>query len=323
MKKTIKWGIIGLGKIAHKFAADLQLVNNAELYAVASRDLNKAQQFAQKYKAQKTYSSYEELAENSEVDIVYIATPHSFHYENTLMCLKKGKAVLCEKPLGINVQEEQSLIHEAKSRGLFLMEGMWTRFIPATEKLLELLENKTIGDILFVRADFGFKAEYNPESRIFNKKLGGGSLLDIGIYPLYFSLLTLGKPTEIKAMARKASTRVDSYCSVLLDYENNRKASLESTFEAQTPTEAIIYGSKGTIKLHKQFHHTEKISITLFSEEKTIEIKYKGSGYVHEIEEVNQCLLNGKTESEKYSLQDSLELMSLIDKVKKEIELEY
>jgi len=225
--------------------------------------------------------------------------------------------------MGINKQQVQELINEAKSRNLFLMEGMWTRFIPATEKMLQILQNKTIGEILFVRADFGFKAEYNPESRLFNKKLGGGSLLDIGIYPLYFSLLTLGNPTEIKAMARKTSTGVDSYCSVLLDYENNTKAGLESTFEADTPTEAVIYGSKGTIRLHKQFHHTEKLTVTCGSELETFDLKYKGFGYVHEIEEANQCLLNGKTESEKYSLQTSLELISLIDRVKKEIELEY
>lgn len=324
MNKKIKWGIIGLGKIANKFASDLMLSKDAELYAVASRSLKKAENFATKYNAEKYFNSYEELAQDAEIDVVYIATPHTFHFENTLLCLQNDKSVLCEKPMGMNSSEVEIMINEANKRNLFLMEGLWTRFIPATEKLLELIKNKVIGEILFVKADFGFKAEYNLDGRLYNKKLGGGSLLDIGIYPVYLSLLLLDIPKQIKALARFTETGVDNYCSVLLDYEDNTKAILESTIEADTPIEAYIYGTKGNIKLHKRFHHSEKLTVNRdgFPVEE-IDLKYKGEGYIHEIEEVNNCLINNKTESEKLPLSNSLNLISLLDKIRDEIGLKY
>lgn len=324
MNRKIKWGIIGLGKIANKFASDLQLSDNSILYGVASRNLVKAKKFGQKYQSVNFYGSYEELAQNPEIDVIYIATPHTFHFENTMMCLKHDKAVLCEKPLGINSDEVRAMIKEAKSRKLFLMEGLWTRFIPATEKLIELLRDRVIGDVIFIRADFGFKADLDFEGRVYNKKLGGGSLLDIGIYPIYLSLITLGIPTNISAMARMSKTEVDSYCSMLFDYENSAKAILESTVEADTPIEAHIYGSEGFIKLHRRFHHTEKISIYKNGKlNKTYDIKYSGEGYLHEIEEVNDCLIRNALESDKLPHKTSLDLITIIDRVKDKIGLSY
>ena len=323
MDKKIKWGIIGLGKIANKFAADLLLSKASTLYGVASRDTNKSKDFYEKYKAVRYYNSYEELANEPEIDIIYIATPHSFHFENTMMCLKKNKVVLCEKPIGINSEQVKAVFEEAKSRNLFLMEAIWTRFIPATEKLIELLNNNAIGDVLFIRADFGFKANYDLKNRIYNKDLGGGSLLDIGIYPIYLSLLLLGIPTDIKAMARMTKTKVDGYCSMQFNYMNDAKASLESTIEANTPTTAYIYGSKGQIELHSPFHHTQKITILKNGEKEVLTVKYKGNGYLYEIEEVNKCLLNKATESLKVPPSLSIDLMSVIDRVKKEIGLTY
>lgn len=323
MNDKINWGIIGLGSIANQFAEDLQLSDNSVLYAVASRNGEKAKIFGEKYNSTKFYDSYEALAEDPEIDVIYIATPHTFHFENTMMCLKKGKGVLCEKPMGVNSREVETMIREAESRNLFLMEAIWTRFIPATSKSLEILSNKTIGDISFIRADFGFTADSNREGRLYNKKLGGGSLLDIGIYPIYLSLLTLGIPIDMKVMARMTDTDVDSYCSILFDYENGAKAILESTIEADTPIEAYIYGSKGSLQLHRQFHHTEKITISQNGEKEVLDIKYKGNGYIHEIEEVNKCLLNGEIESSKLPLKMSVDLITLIDRVKKEIGLKY
>jgi len=324
MNKKINWGIIGLGNIANKFASDLQLSKNSILYGVASRNIKKAQRFSQKFNSVNYFGSYEDLAKNPEIDIVYIATPHIFHYENTMMCLEYGKSVLCEKPLGINSDEVKRMLNEAKSRKLFLMEGLWTRFIPATEKLIELLSEKVIGDILFIRADFGFKGDLDYDGRIYNKQLGGGSLLDIGIYPIYLSLLTLGLPTNIKSMARMSHTDVDTYCSMLFDYNNSAKAILESTVEADTPIEAYIYGSKGVLKLHSRFHHTEKISFYQNEELKEVfDIKYKGEGYLYEIEEVNRCLNHNNLESEKIPHSISLNLIRLIDRVKDEIGLSY
>lgn len=323
MNKKINWGIIGLGNIANLFASDLQLSDRSILRGVASRSHEKAQGFGKQFNAEKCYGSYKELADDPEIDVIYIATPHSFHFEQTLMCLEMGKAVLCEKPMGIHADETEKMIEAARTRGLFLMEGMWTRFIPATVKMLELLEQGAIGDLLFINADFGFKSDAGPESRLYNKALGGGSLLDIGIYPVYLSLLTLGIPKKIRAMARLTETDVDSYCSMLFDHENGSKSVLESTLEAETPIEASLYGSRGMLKLHSRFHHSERISLTLDGENQVLDLPYKGNGYYHEIEEVNHCLLNQRTESEKLPLQTSLDLIRTIDRVKNEIGLSY
>ncbi|MEP0266850.1 Gfo/Idh/MocA family oxidoreductase [Dokdonia sp.] len=323
MNKKINWGILGLGNIAKKFAEDLQLSSNSVLYGVASREINKAKDFGHMFNSIKHYGSYEALANDPEIDIIYIATPHTFHFEHAMMCLKNNKAVLCEKPMGINANQVKIMMEEARSRNLFLMEGLWTRFIPATEKLLDILHKNVIGDVLFIRADFGFKGDANLESRVYNKKLGGGSLLDIGIYPIYLSLLLLGLPIDIKAMAHMTETQVDSSCSMLFSYKNGAKANLESTVEAETPTEAYIYGSHGILKLHGRFHHTEKITISKNRVHEVLDIPYKGNGYIHEIEEVNTCLLNQEIESSKLPFKTSMDLISLIDKVKEEIGLEY
>lgn len=323
-KNKINWGIIGPGKIARTFAQDLRSVENAVIHGVASRSGEKAGAFAGEFNAVKSYDSYEALAADPDIDIVYIATPHVFHFENTMLCLKHGKNVLCEKPLGMHAGQVKTMIAEARKRKLFLMEGIWTRFIPATKLLLDLIRSRKIGEIISTRADFGFRGNPDPKARLFNNNLGGGSLLDIGIYPVYLSLLLLGPPSDIKAMARMSETGVDSFCSMLLDFPGGEKSVLESTFEAHTPTEALIYGTKGTLKLHASFHHARRISFYRDGEHKeTLEVGYRGNGYVHEIEEVHHCLQNTLMESQKHSLQSSLDLISVLDRVRKEIGLDY
>ncbi|WP_298513692.1 Gfo/Idh/MocA family oxidoreductase [uncultured Kordia sp.] len=323
MQTKIKWGIIGLGNIASKFAADLQLSNDAVLYGVASRSMDKATAFAKTYHAQKAYDSYEALANDPEIDVIYIATPHVFHFENTMLCLQHNKAVLCEKPMGVNAEQVHTMVKEAKSRNVFLMEAIWTRFMPSYQKVLELLDEKVIGDIVSIRADFGFLGEYNTENRLYNKKLGGGSLLDIGIYPIFLSLLVLGMPSEIKAMARMTDTGVDSFCAMLFDYENDAKAVLESTFEVDTPTEGYIFGTKGFIKLHRRFHHANTITLYKDDTETVFELPHSGIGYIHEIEAVNANIRNGDKENSKVPLAFSEQLITIIDQVKEKIGLQY
>lgn len=324
MSDKVRWGVMGLGKIAHKFTHDLQLSDNAILQGVASRELAKARKFSLKYQSVHHYGDYEELARDPAIDVIYVATPHVFHFENTMMCLKHGKSVLCEKPMGMNAKEVATMIAEAKRRNLFLMEGMWTRFIPAIEKLIELLDKKVIGDLFSIHADFGFKGDFNLNGRVYNKSLGGGALLDIGIYPIYLSLLVFGVPSTVKAMARMMETDVDSFCAMLFDYDSVGTAVLECSLEAETPTEAFIYGSTGTLKLHNRFHHTQKISWYQGKEVKEVfEIPYKGNGYLHEIEEVNKCVMNKSTESQKLPHRISLDLASVMDRVREEIGLHY
>ena len=189
---------------------------------------------------------------------------------------------------------------------------------------MELIKKQSIGDINFVRADFGFKADKNPEGRVFNKKLGGGSLLDIGIYPIYLSLLTLGVPKAIQAMARMTEAQVDSFCAMLFDYPNGEKAILESTVETSTPIEGIIYGTKGSIKMHSPFHHSKKITLSRSGvPDEVYDIEYTGNGYFHEIVEVTNCLNNAKTESSRLPHALSLDLIGIMDQVKQIIGLQY
>jgi predicted dehydrogenase len=323
--KKYNWGIIGCGKIAHNFAQDLSIAENANLYAVASRSHSKAVDFGDIYNASKAYGSYQELANDPNVDVVYIATPHVFHCENTLMCLNAGKAVLCEKAFGMNQAEVQKMVDLAQEKGIFLMEALWTRFIPGTEKVLELIQNDKIGEIKLVKADFGFRAAYDTTKRLFNKKLGGGSLLDIGIYPIFLSLLTLGKPQNITAKAVMSPTQVDSTCSMVFEYENDAAAILDSNLLVNTNIEGWIYGTKGSIKMNRRFHHCESIEYYNANHEleSTYDIKYTGNGYYHEILEVMRCLEAGKTESDALPLSFSLDLIRILDEVRAKIGLVY
>ena len=324
MGNTVNWGIIGLGKIAHNFAHDLLLVENANLYGVASRGIVKAKDFADKYQADNFYGSYEDLTNDPNIDIVYIATPHIFHCEYTLMALEAGKAVLCEKAFGMNKAEVEKMVAKANEKKLFLMEALWTRFIPGTEKVLELLNSGLVGELKTVRADFGFKANFDPKQRLFNKELGGGALLDIGIYPAFLSLLTLGFPKELIASATISPTNVDSSIMMLFNYNNQETAILDSSLIVDTPIEAWLHGTKGSLKMHCPFHHTELISHYKDHDlVETYEVKYKGKGYYHEIIEVMGCLETGKIESDKMPLNFSLKLIDLLDKVREEIGLTY
>lgn len=324
MSKKYNWGIIGLGKIAHKFAEDLLLVEEANLFGVASRNSEKAKSFSEKFRADKYYGTYQELADDPQIDVVYIATPHPFHFENTMMCLEAGKAVLCEKAFGMNSSEVEQMIAKAKEKNLFLMEALWTRFIPATEEMIALLNKGLIGDLKTVRADFGFKAEFDADKRLYNKKLGGGALLDIGIYPVFLSLLTLGKPKEIKALAQMSSTGIDENIMMLFNYPNKKSAILDASLVATTPVEAWLHGDKGSLKMHRNFHHTEEISYYKGSDlVENYQFKYIGNGYYHEIEEVIKCLKTGKIESEKIPHSFSLDLIKTLDRIREIIGLRY
>jgi len=320
-----RWGILACGKIAEKFADDLVAhVPDGVVYAVASRDLMKAQIFGQKYEATKIFNSYQALADCPEVDVIYIASPHALHYEHTLLCLEAGKAVLCEKAFTINTTMVQEMIAKSKEKNLFLMEAIWTRFHPAIAQSLAIIQSGQIGDIVHIVADFGFKAVFEEESRLFNPSLTGGALYDIGIYPLFISKLLLGNPKEMKAVATFAPTGVDSSISISLNYENGATASLFSTLNAQTDTTCTIYGSKGKIFLHGRFHETKGLTLEIEGQEAQVfETERLGHGYSYEAQEVQNCLKSRKIESDKLPLQFSLELMELLCEIRQQIGLVY
>ena len=324
MHKTINWGIIGLGNIAHKFATDLLTIEGAKLYAVASRNQEKANEFASKYNATKAYSSYESLAKDPNIDAVYIATPHTLHKENTLLCLDHGIAVLCEKPFAMDSDEVNEMIAKAKDKNVLLMEALWTYFLPHYRYVLKALEDRFYGDVLKLEADFGFYRAFDNSSRLFNKSLGGGSLLDIGIYPIFAALSALGIPKHIKGNATYFENGADSSCNMVFTYEKNVKAILKSTLIEDTPTEAIFHCEKGIIKINHQFHNPSTVSlIPNEGEGETIDFNNKTIGYNYEAIHFNELLRQGKTESNVMSFEFSQSLIKTLDDVRNLINLHY
>jgi predicted dehydrogenase len=315
--QKVRWGILGCGKIANRFANDLFLSKNAVLSACASREFEKSKDFALKYKAIHFFDSYEDLARCQEVDIIYIATPNSFHLEHSLLCLNNKKAVLCEKPLALNASQVKQLIKAAKDNNTFLMEAMWTGFLPNILCVQNEIKKGTIGDIIHLAADFGFATDYNPESRLFNPDLGGGSLLDIGIYPIYISLLFMGKPAKIQSSLRYTSSRVDASCSVLLSYENGKTAHLFSSFETTTDIKCEIFGTKGKIKIANRFHEQNEFILSINGMPDKIIVSEKiGFGYYYQIEHVNECLYQEQKESSIMPLSISFDLIEIMDEIR-------
>jgi predicted dehydrogenase len=314
----IRWGVIGLGKIANKFVTDLQTTENCELVAVASRDKNKAREFAHNSAAPYYFGSYDELIDSGFVDIVYIATPHTNHAELSIQCLKKGIAVLCEKPMAMSYKDAEIVINTAKENNTFFMEAMWTRFIPAFEELYKkIIVEKLIGDIQYIKADFGFDVPYDADSRIFNKNLGASALLDVGIYPVYLANTFLGYPDKILSANDINEEGVDRTNNILFHYKNDAMASLFSSFAIRTKTEATIYGSLGTAYLFPRFHHTKTFSIHYKNGiNKAFHYPYLGYGYSFEINEVNNCLMKKKIQSKKMSWEHSLSLAKLLEEIR-------
>ncbi|MDR5590435.1 Gfo/Idh/MocA family oxidoreductase [Christiangramia sp. SM2212] len=321
--KEIKWGIVGLGKIANKFAEGLKSVEDAKLYGVASRDISNAKEFAQNHNADKAYGSYEELMQDDQVDVIYIATPHVFHHGITMKCLEHGKAVLCEKPFAINLEETDEMIASSRNKKVFLMEALWTKFLPHFDFVTKKVNSGELGKIKSIKADFGFPAKFDKSKRLFNKSLGGGSLLDIGIYPVFMAYSLLGKPEKIKASAQFTETGVDSECSIKFKYSNEVEAELYSTFMEKTPTTAEVIMEKGSILLNSRFHEPTTITILQDGNEDTFEFGVDTNGYNFEAAHVTRMLQNGVTESDIWSLDKTRDLIFLLDEIRKEIGMEY
>lgn len=320
--RNIRWGIIGLGNIANKFATDLLTVKDAELYAVASRTKQKADDFAEKYQATKAYSSYKALANDANIDAVYIATPHSLHKENALLCLEQRIAVLCEKPFAMDADEVNSMIAAATAHNTLLMEGLWTYFLPHYNFVLSELNSKKYGDLLRVEADFGFVKTFNESSRLFKKSLGGGSLLDIGIYPIFAALSTLGVPDTIAANATFFDNGADSSCSMVFNY-NNATALLKSTLLKSTLSEAVFYCEQGIIKINSGFHGPSTVTLINGTNEESIDFNCKTYGYNYEISHFNELLRQGKTESHIMTFNFSRHLIETLDSVREIVGLKY
>ncbi|MBF8150917.1 Gfo/Idh/MocA family oxidoreductase [Winogradskyella sp. F6397] len=324
LKSTvINWGIIGAGKIATKFASDLAAVSNTQLYGIASRNLEKAKTFGQDFKATMAYGNYKDLVLDPNIDAIYIATPHSFHKEHTALCLNHNKAVLCEKPFAMNLDEVEDMIQLSKQKETLLMEAMWTIFLPHYRYVLDLIKNKHFGNIIKLEADFGFHPTYDETSRVFDKSVGGGSLLDIGIYPVFAALSTLGAPETINASAKFFDTGADSECNITFHYKN-ATAILKSTFLEETHTQAIFHCEEGTIKINGRFHEPSSVTLTDSEGHSVLkEFDTKTIGYGYEIEHFNALLRAGKTESNIMTFNKSKQLIATLDSIRRKIDLQY
>ncbi len=324
--KIIRWGILGCGKIAHKFAQDLLTIPNAKLEAVASRNQQRSRVFGMRYHSDKCYDSYVELCLDTAIDVIYIATPHVFHYEQTLMCLNHKKAVLCEKPFAMNTTQVAEMVAAAKRNNVFLMEAMWTLFLPHYQYVLNLIQSKELGEITNLKADFGYDFEFDPTSRVFDKKLGGGSLLDIGIYPLYLAIDLFGLPTGITGQCCKLPTGVDGYGDVLLNYISPEKGDDQEGLQAHISYSKLsngsnvceIQGEKGYLMWQHSSLFNE-VSLHLNDGScQTLTLEQTDNRMTYELSHFIDLVESGQGESSVNSWQLSQQVLSVIEQARKQ-----
>jgi dihydrodiol dehydrogenase / D-xylose 1-dehydrogenase (NADP) len=324
MERIIRWGILGPGRISDTFARELSFAPDARIVAVGSRSLERAEAFADHYQAQRAYGSYEELALDPDVDIIYIGTPHPMHKENALACLRAGKAVLCEKAFTMNADELKELIDAAKENKVFMMEAMWTRFLPTIAKVREWVGSGVIGEIGMVDLRFGNRSLWDPSSRLFDPALGGGTLLDVGIYCISFASMVLGRqPSTIHSLVNIGTTGVDEVFTALFGYEHGPMASIMAAHRLKSKNEAVILGSKGEIRV-PDFWKAKSAILTVHGEsEENYVDTMEPRGYAYEALEAMQCVRDGKLESAIMPLSESLAIMETMDRLRADWGLRY
>ena len=320
-----RFAIIGLGNIARKFAADIKLVEGATLTSVASRSQERADAFAEEFNVRYAAGSYDKLFEGPHLHAVYIATPHTSHAELVKMCMDHDIPVICEKPMGINITQVQELVDLARHKQVYLMEALWTRFLPSFQAAKRHIDAGAIGKVEGLRADFGFKLGPHSRERLTNIELGGGALLDIGIYPVFLAQVMFGPPNKITAVARFSESGVDVDDTIVLEHEGGILATLHCTLLAKTKTEAVIYGSKGTLFWDGLWYKQSDFTIKKDNSEEELRYaaKPRGFGYAHEAQAMVEDLREGRTESPLWSLDDSLTLHTTLTKIRELIGLKY
>jgi predicted dehydrogenase len=323
MADRIRWGILGTGSIARKFALGLTTLLDAELVAVGSRSQAKADEFATRFNVARRHASYEALVKDPEVDVVYVATPHSLHAANTLMALEAGKPVLCEKPFTINARQAELVIRTARAKKLLVMEAMWSRFLPMMIRLKEMLAEGVIGEVRTLTADFGFKAEKH-EGRLFDPAFGGGALLDVGVYPISLASMLFGPPSTVTGVAEMGSTGVDEQAAATLSHPGGALALLHTSIRTNTFHEASIIGTIGKIKLQPSWWRGTDMTLFLDNEgEELLEFPYTGNGYQFEAEAFMDCLREGKSECAIMPLDETLSIMKTMDALRAQWGLKY
>jgi predicted dehydrogenase len=320
----IRWGILGTGAIAAAFATDLALLADAELVAVGSRTLRSAVAFADRFAIPHRHGSYPALVGDEDVDVVYVATPHPAHRDSALLAIKAGKAVLVEKPFTLNAAEARDLVAAARARGTFLMEAMWTRFLPHVVRVRELLAAGRLGAVRSFMADFGGQAPSDATHRAWALDLGGGALLDLGIYPLSFASMLFGTPSSISAVSDPAVTGVDAQTAVVLTYGDGELAVVFTTLETPTACRACISGTDARIEIEGEFFAPTRFRIIdRTGPEEIYEVAHEGRGLRHQAAEVGRCLRAGLVESAAMPLAETVSIMESMDEIRRQIGLVY
>lgn len=351
--KKIGWGILGAGNIARSFAQDLRLLPDAELLAVGSRSLDKAQQFADGLRIPRAYGSYDDLVADPDVDVVYIATPHVFHKEQSLLCLNAGKGILVEKPFTMSAAEAREVVACARERNLFCMEAMWMRFAPAMREVVKLVEQNVIGDLRVITASLGFYNAFDAEHRLFNPKLGGGAMLDLGVYPLSLIVQLLGRPSTIFGQSITGLSGVDEHAAASLGFPGGAVAQLSANISAHNRNDAFIIGTEGSITIHPPLYCPTTLTVKKFAASgstsfgdqslagrlkniplirnsyrlfkraagrlrgsQAMRYAYTGNGYYHEAAEVGRCLQAGLIESPVMPLDETIVIMETLDAIR-------
>ena len=329
--KQVKWGIVGTGNIAAQFAEGLQQVEHAQIYAVASRSIDSAKAFAQRFDIPKCYGSYAEMAMDTELEIIYIGTPHPQHYENVMLFLEAGFAVICEKPLGVNAAQTEKMIAKAREKKVFLMEGMWTRFFPAFRQALDWVRSGRIGQQKMLEASFGYDGGSNKKQWRFSHDMAGGALLDVGIYPLAMAFAMFGAdPAQVTAAAYIVNG-VDEYNSFTFTYADGRIAVLASGIGLKLDNRVFIGGSDGAVMLGEGWWHSSRAEFAprgkadtgISPERDVFEHPYPASGFQFEARAVQQHVLDGKTEAPEMPLDETLKIARMMDRIRAEWKLVY
>ena len=317
MMDKIKWGILGLGGIARQFARGLQVCPDAELVAVASRTQEGADRFGAEFGVARRYGSYADMAQAPDIDVIYIATPHPLHAANTILCLQAGKAVLCEKPFTMNAAQAQTVIDLARREQKFLMEAMWTRFLPVLVKVRDLLAAGAIGEPCMLQADFGFRVSFDPRGRLFAPELGGGALLDLGIYVVSLASMLFGTPDRTTGLTQLGESGVDEHSALILSYPGGQLANLAISLRTTTPQTATIMGTEGMIHIPAPWWKPTQLHlIAPGNTAEIIDLPFEGNGYNYEAEEVMRCLRAGELESKTMPLDETLAIMQTLDRIR-------
>ena len=312
----LRWGILGTGGIAMVFASDLKLTDSGVVGAVGSRSQGSADRFADEFGIERRHSSYESLVADPAVDVVYVATPHPMHRDNAILALNAGKPVLVEKPFAMNASEATEIVTAARQRGLFAMEAMWTRFLPHVAVIRDWLEQGALGEIVTVTADHGQWFAEDPGFRLFAPQLGGGALLDLGVYPVSFASMILGTPDRIVSISAPAFTGVDAQTSMLFGYEGGAQAVLTCTLRAKSPTRASIVGTDAMIELDGDFYAPTAVTLVPRQGEPTRVVStHEGRGLRHQADEVARRLAAGALESPLMPLDETISIMDTMDRV--------